>query len=374
MRKAHVLGLAGFLMAATTARAEEAPAEAPKVSYKNGFQLATADDEFALKIVGRVQPRFTFKQDLTDGASGDVNAANFEIARARLTLEGHAYETVGYKFQTEFGKGFVYLRDYYIDPKIGGVYVRAGQWKKPFSRQQITSSANMQLVDRAITDKFSGAGRDIGVAVHNNYEKSPGFEWVVGVFNGTGEKPHIDCAVDTTDPAAPTAACEQTNVPKDIGPQVGARVGYNHGGIKGYSESDLEGGPLRLAVAVSYLGALAQGESDLFMHRVGPDLLLKVSGFSLGAAAYMLKAGDADAELGYHGQAGYFLVPKKIEAAARYAAHPAGAEDKSELTGGVNWFFAGHALKWQTDAGMVTTTGAPDDKELIVRTQAQLIF
>jgi hypothetical protein len=67
------------------------------------------------------------------------------------------------------------------------VWLRAGQWKRPFSRQQIGSSGRLELTDRSITDKAFGAGRDIGLAVHNNYEKSPDLEWALGVFNGTGD-------------------------------------------------------------------------------------------------------------------------------------------------------------------------------------------
>ena len=43
------------------------------------------------------------------------------------------------------------------------------------------------MSDRSITDKAFLGSRDIGIAIHNFYEKSPFFEWVVGVFNGTGD-------------------------------------------------------------------------------------------------------------------------------------------------------------------------------------------
>lgn len=357
-----------------------APAKEEKppgiVGYDKGFTLTTADDEFELKIVGRLQARWElFHTD--DGVADPVITHRFQVARARVTLEGHAFKDVDYKMQTEFGKGFVFLRDFYLDkPLSGKIRIRAGQWKKPYSRHQITSSGNLQLVDRSITDKFSAAGRDIGVAIHNNYEKSPeGLEWAIGVFNGTGDASKIACAYD---PMTMEVTCvNPTNIPSDIGPTVVARVGFNKGKIKGYSESDLEGGPLRFAAGVSYMGDLAEGESDAMTHRVGADFILKASGASLAGGAYLFAfkdaAGDSQTDFGFHGQGGYFLTPKKMEIAARFGMIPAGDENQLEIVGGFNWFAHGHSLKWQTDAGVLKVTGA-DGMQLVARTQAQIIF
>lgn len=359
---------------AAAASSSQASPPAPSVSvrYDKGFELSSSDDEFALKIVGRLQSRYTLEHP-----DGGEWAHDFQIARARLTLEGHAFGDVGYKFQTEFGKGFVYLRDFYLDKPLvkHDVIVRFGQFKRPYSRQQITSSGNLQFVDRSIVDRFIGAGRDIGVMLHNAYEKSPaGLEWGVGVFNGTGDRPDIACEI--ADPMTGEIDCEQSNVPDDAGPMIVARAGWNMGGVKGYSESDLEGGPLRLAVGASYSLFLADGESDLFEHRVGPDFMLKVQGLSLTGGAFLVSlpgATERDTDFGFYAQGGYMFVPKRFEIAARFAQVPAGDESKHELLGGLNWFSAGHAWKWQTDAGVLHTTGT-DTMDFVLRTQAQLVF
>src|SRR5688572_7255210 len=155
---------------ATAPAPASAPAPAPSeeeptgtVKYDKGFTF-TLGDEFELKIVGRVQSRYELLNNEEDGQL----THRFMVARGRVTLEGKAFGSTGYKFQTEFGRGFVFLRDYYLDQDFSGIHVRFGQWKRPYSRQQITSSGNLQLVDRSITDRFSNAGRDIGIAVHNN--------------------------------------------------------------------------------------------------------------------------------------------------------------------------------------------------------------
>src|SRR5690606_20191191 len=115
----------------------------------------------------------------------------FEVTRARLTLKGKLLMPgLSYKFQADFGKGSVALKDYYFDYCLPNqvLCIRPGQFKRPFSRQHITSSGKLELVDRSLTDKAFGAGRDIGVMLHDNYEKSPMFEYALGFFNGTGDK------------------------------------------------------------------------------------------------------------------------------------------------------------------------------------------
>jgi hypothetical protein len=362
------------VVGADAAPAAPAADEGGSIEYDKGFVLRSADGKFDLKIVGRVQARWELTS-LDDGS--DKIDHRFSIARARLTLEGQAHG-VDYKMQTEFGKGFVFLRDFYLDKGFGGVHLRVGQWKRPFSRQQITSSGSLQMVERASTDAFFKPGRDIGIAIHNNYEKSPELEWALGVFNGTGDKPASKCTttVDATT-MAPTTACDlPSNVPADIGPSLVARVGVNTGGIKGYSESDLEGGPLRLGAAVSYLLNLAEGESDDMVHNLQGDVIVKVEGASATAAVYMIKQKDVDAQIGMHAQAGYFVVPRTTELAIQFSRVPDKAEDEyvHDLLAGASWFQAGHSLKWQTSAGVRMPTVDGGENAFLVLSQAQLIF
>ena len=171
--------------------------------YDKGFFIKSDDGKFSLKIKARVQPYLALTRSKTPAA--DWTGA-FEVRRARLILEGNLHgDDLRYKIQTDFGKGNPSLKDWYADARLSGsTWVRAGQWKRPFSRQQITSSGKLELGDRAITDKGFGAGRDIGIALHNGYEDSPAIEWIVGVWNGTGDAASF--AVDLTDPDDPAVS------------------------------------------------------------------------------------------------------------------------------------------------------------------------
>ena len=144
--------------------------KAETAGYDHGFYVRSADDKFSLKIGGRLQAFYTLQR-----TAGTDDKSAFAVRDARLILEGNLYGPgLTYKFQPDFGQGFVTLKDFHVDTALtNDVWLRAGQWKRPFSRQQITSSGRLDLADRAITNTAFGAGRDLGIALRDNYEKSP---------------------------------------------------------------------------------------------------------------------------------------------------------------------------------------------------------
>ncbi|HEU5055442.1 MAG TPA: porin, partial [Kofleriaceae bacterium] len=351
-------------------------------SYDKGFTLATSDDEFELKAGLRSQFRIeVFKADQDDAEF----ESRFVIPRLRLQLEGFAFGKQNtYKVEFDMGnRGDPTLKDFFVNHAFDdALQIRAGQWKKPFSRHELVSDFSGEFSERAIANSWAGAGRDIGVAVHNGYEKSPdGIEWAAGIFNGTGEKPSQ--TVSCEDPMDPETCVPSTptNVPADFDPEFVARVGWNTGGIKGYSEGDLEEGPMRLGVAAGYRLNFNQLEKDaddalLLEHGIELDALLKVAGFDAQAGLFFLKVGDADLELGFLAQAGYFVVPKIAEFAARFSLIPDGdVEDESlmETRLAFDWYFHGHNFKWMTDAGLLTSTAA-ETNDIQIRSQLQLVF
>jgi hypothetical protein len=361
----------------------EPEAEAPaKVGYDKGFFIESGDEQFRIAISSRVQPRYTYVS-----VDGGPDSSAFSIERARLKLEGHAFtEDLTYAFQTEFGKGVVYLRDYYTDYRIvpEWLHLRTGQWKRPFSRQQINSSGSLEMVDRAITDSAFGAGRDIGIAFHNNYEKSPELEYAFGLFNGTGDRPITSVSAEADAMTGEvTGTASSTNVPRMWHPALVARVGYNHGGLKGYSEVDLEGGDVRFGVGASGQVDFDADQGDDTVAKAELDAILKVQGFSTTGAVYVSSiqsgAGFSDRGLGaigFHLQAGY-LIAELIQPVARIAiVAPEGeSNDERELALGFGIFPFGHNVKWQTDFAALTDEGEDEDStDLRLRSQMQLAF
>ena len=358
------------------------------VVYDKGIQFKTPDEKFEAKLALRSQWRVEISRPTEDGAEFSTH---FVIPRLRLQLEGNAFGKENrYKLEAglEERGSFSFVKDFFIERQTGPVWIRVGQWKRPFNRQELVSDFGSELNERAITAEFVGGGRDLGVAVHNDYEKSPeGIEWVVGVFNGFSggnDRPKLTTRCET-DPVTMEITCTNpnpSNFPADFGPTVVARLGYNLGKVKGYTEGDLDGGPLRLGVAVSYkvdLANLSKGMeesvADNFSHGVGVDAIAKIQGFDVQVGGFLMKLKTADALFGAMVQAGYFVVPKVVQVGGRFAFHQLPGTDVKELEarGCFNYHFSGHSFKIATDFGMLKETGG-GDPEIQVRSMAQLTF
>jgi hypothetical protein len=342
--------------------------------YDKGFFIESADGAFSLETQARVQFRWSYtvavEEDPDTMEERKDYDSLFAVQRGRLTFGGHAFtKDLAYKLQADFGRGSVALKDYYVDYRIAGdALVRFGQYKRPFSRQQITSSGNLELVDRAITDAEYKGGRDAGVMVHNNYEKSPELEWAVGLFNGTGEN---------------VVPGRTMGAPDSFNPALVGRIGYNQGDVKGYTEADLDGGPLRFGVAASVLGELDADRDNTSGIRGQLDYIVKAEGFSSTGGLYVATAQDGKGfrdqstdTVGLHVQAGY-TVDKTHEVVGRYALIAPRAEDEGnvqEVSLGYSLYLFGHGFKWQTDVTLGLDEGQDPGDDVQVRSQAQLSF
>ncbi len=342
-----------------------------EVGFADGFFIKAAGGKYTLRVSGGVQPAATLTR--TTGPRDWTGA--FSVRRARLALDGNLHgKALRYGLQLDAGGGVVSAQDLYLDVALGRrLWLRAGQWKRPFSRQQLTPYHRLELGERALTDAVFGAGRDLGVAVHNDPGRASGLEWAVGVFNGTGAAPWLGGTV-ATDPATGAGTITDgglTNVPRELAPAVVARVGLAEGGGDGYSEADLEGGPLRWGVAAS---AWLEGDldrDDASSQRVQLDYHVKVAGFASTGGFYgMTRQTGAQpfstqelAAVGFHLQASYLVAPR-LHLAARYAlidaraAAGGTAADQHELALGGTYHGHGHQAKVTASVRLVKTGDA----------------
>lgn len=361
---------------------EEGDAKPPAdVGYDKGFFIEQGVN--SLNVQGRVQLRFTHLE-VKDAKNKDA----FELARAQLYLKGSVFtKGLSYKVQIDFGRGNTALKDFYFDYCVADdmLCIRPGQSKRPFSRQQIVSDANFELVDRSITDRTFGGGRDIGLLLHDNYEKSPTFEYAIGLFNGTGERSSFSGAgtADTTTGDVDVTSGSFSNVPSMWNPALTLRLGYNHGGIKGYSEADLEGGGFRFGVAGSIEAQLDADNDDDSLVKMEADAVIKIEGFSVSGAVYRTTQQDGEGfgdrtlgDGGGHVQAGY-VIAKVFQPVLRYGIvdprHDQSNNIEEEYAAGFNVYFDKHDLKWQNDLTALNHNSS-DTTDWQFRTQAQLTF
>jgi len=376
---------------------EPAPAKkddkpAIEAVYDGGLKFSTSDDSFELKLQFRNQVRFEANRKLDDETPTSHNqfTDRFYLPRTRLQAEGHIFDGDA-RFKVELGMGdsgnFSFLKDGWVEKRLAPkAFLRAGQWKRPFNRMEMVSDFASTFNERALENELAGGGRDLGIALHNDYEKSPaGIEWVVGMFNGFSggsDRPAFSTTCTDEDTSITCVNSRPTNFPTDFAPAIVGRVAYNSPKIKGYSESDLDGGPLRYSVGAAYkvdLANFAKGSKDSWAdntkHGLEVDALIKVNGLSVHAGAVLMKIQDADAELGFLIQPGYMVVPKKAEVAGRFSLVTEPDRQQIEARAAFNYYFKGHAWKLATDGGFLQFIGdgAKDDKpDLQFRAMMQL--
>ena len=137
----------------------------------------------AVKWSGYVQAREAYREGV--GLTGSIN-------RARLSAAGGGAKDVTWRVQGEFrtgsvgtGKASVSLQDAYIRYKPGALGIQAGQFKTPFTREFITSLADIETADRATAVDSLAPKRDIGIMA--DYAFGVVGTAMLGVFNGEGQ-------------------------------------------------------------------------------------------------------------------------------------------------------------------------------------------
>jgi phosphate-selective porin OprO and OprP len=158
-----------------------------KAGYNKGFFLESDDGNFSMKMKFRTQLQFAV-DNTDDKQTGEKDTAtNFNIRRFRIYWEGHVFRPwFNYLFQISAdNNGNFILRDAYLDAAYDTrIFPRGGQFKVPFNREELTSSSELQLVDRSIVNDEFKYGRDRGATAYGLLANM--FAYGVGVFNGDG--------------------------------------------------------------------------------------------------------------------------------------------------------------------------------------------
>jgi phosphate-selective porin OprO/OprP len=159
--------------------------------------IKSADGQHKIEFHGRLH--FDFRGYESDSRNLDGNrsnlsptrtdlVSNFRIRRARLGVDATFFKYIDLKIEGDFGEQgtpFV-LTDGYIELKYFPEFkFRGGQFKVPFSFEELTSSRFIDFVERSVVNNLVPA-RDVGFMIHG-----PLFggmvEYYAGMFNGTGQ-------------------------------------------------------------------------------------------------------------------------------------------------------------------------------------------
>jgi hypothetical protein len=131
---------------------------------------------------GYIQARETYQDEV--GLTGSIN-------RARLSAAGSVAGDVSWRVQGEFRTGSagrnasVSLQDAYVRWTKQSLGIQIGQFKTPFTREFITSLAEVETADRAFVVDTLAPKRDIGVMA--DYAVGGLATFTAGIFNGDGQ-------------------------------------------------------------------------------------------------------------------------------------------------------------------------------------------
>jgi len=165
-----------------------------KATFDNGFRLSSRDDDrFAMHIGGLLQGDY---RHYDYDSQQDPEKDKFNLRRVRLLLEGHILKWFNYKFQYQFqGAGSRNLLDAYLDtPLASFVSFRFGQYKEPFSLEQVTTNKDIPFAERSM-GYYLTPGRDVGLMAHSALWHDR-ILYQVGVFNGDGTDDSLDSDSD----------------------------------------------------------------------------------------------------------------------------------------------------------------------------------
>ncbi len=273
------------------------------VAGENKGEKPGAPEKF-MKFSGFTQVNYTYWEQGIDG---------FRIRRARVIAKGDVFKNINYKLQVETLKSPVLLEamvDFAFKPYLA---LRIGQFKVPFSLENLTSSSSLDTINRSQTveklcpGRDTGAlGRDIGAMLSGKFSS---VEYSLALLNGSG--------INKAD----------VNEKKDIGGrivfhpwnflQVGAAF------YAGFHSPDLGMAPIK-------------------KEKAGLEVFFDRSPFSV-KGEYIFGKDDQTAKRGWYVQAGYFLIPNKLQSLVKYDSYDKNREiagDRSDLmTLGLNYFF-----------------------------------
>jgi len=338
-----------------------------------GFQ--TRDGKYSLNMGFRMQMRFTYRDRDEDFDQTDI--ADIDMRRARVCFGGNIYsKDLNYYVELGGDNYDVNMWDYYVYwTPLAALNIKTGYFKVPASRQWQAAAFKMVFQDRSIaTDAFK-QDRDYGLDIYG-LPFDGHMEYHASVFRGVGQNPLKTYGKDE-------------NIDNNLMYVLSAR--YNPFGIYDYyDETDLK---YTETLKATVGGSVVYNAKDKNAKVVDTNVVvgnfdvgMRYKGFTWDSGYYIRSknpdkdiGGDTITSDGFYTQAGYFILPKKLEVGARYSLLDPNQDVRDDIqkeySAGINYYFRGHRSKIQTDvARYVTDTNDGNNNENRFRLQYQLIF
>ncbi len=371
-----------------------------------GFTFTTPDEKFQLTLGGRMQFRYTFMDN--DGTTQDTS--QWDAKRIRLIAQGYAY-TKDLTYTLEFdprayataaNKGLI---NAWLNYKlIDEAQLMVGQFKSPWSRQELVSDGSLQFVDRSIAVDAFKPSYEIGAMLNGKIASGLAY-YYAGIFNGAGQtstRSSNDNLFVARAVVNPLGDFLNTEADIEMSPKPLLSIGANYfrntlnktssavtvpaTQVTGMDVTNApyaaSGGWLFKDTVASDAFAIKGDKLDIDSY--GADLAFKWMGISLQgeyllAQAENQRSGRLLRAQGFYAQAGYMLLPKTLEVAFRYSYldpnRDVSNDIMTEQIGAVSYYFNKHNLKLQADIGNIHDQAKRAMTDAMqYRVQAQIIF
>ncbi|MBN1341853.1 MAG: hypothetical protein JXQ73_04195 [Phycisphaerae bacterium] len=369
-----------------------------QVGYDHGFYIKSSDEKFLLNINGMMKFRWTGTNRQTDnprlqGRNKQDDINGFEIEQLYLTFMGHIHTDkltyrVTVRGDTDQSHDWITYYawvNYEIAPEL---QIRAGLVDIPQGRQFLYWHSQWQFVDRSLAEEVFALGRSIGIKAHGTLAKRLSYQ--IGMFNGINDESDSPGReqLDTNFSYAarlvghilgdPITSEPDLEYSKDPQWEVGSSFYYNDDNGDNRGPGLLYNIPERIRRGRGIGGNATADATGTDYFGFGMDTAFKYRGFSL-AAEWYLRTVDSDSEFSqwellttrsgsshYQGgyiQAGYFIIPKKVELAARMGGvWDNGGDNTWEYTFGVSYYpYGSHNFKIQADYTRIEEASVDSD-------------
>jgi hypothetical protein len=338
---------------------EEAAEEAP-LALEEGAQAGWAQpDPFQLVTERGDVLRFRLATQVLQTFAPEAQGGSLlSVRRLRLGLDGLLLDRrLRTAVQFNAQPGNLELVDAFSEWSEGGLLVRAGQFKTPFTRQREQSYLALLGTEWTLAAKAFGAERQLGLSVSSGPAGEHRVDAALGVFSGSNRRASFEQlpAWRAGQSGENPSALAGPPSPVSWHPELVGRVTLSSPGIDAHTTSDPRGGPARGLVGLSgSLDAEPQPGRD-FAARLAFEALLKVEHVSLNGVSYLGFLPDQTAAYGLSGELAWRCRP--LWGPAVQVDHvddlgPDGAFDRaSEARAGLTFWVAGDAVRVQADGG-----------------------
>lgn len=335
------------------------------------------------------QPQFIVQTGYDSGASSNFSLPpGVNLVRSRVVVHGQAHPLLQVRMEFNLSDRVDLLDVYALVPIRRWLQVQIGQFRVPFSRQELTSGSRYQFADRAL---WAGSANSSGVRFIPSFDQGVmvwGWagprdlvEYYAGFFNGKGANSPFN--LDGFFLYAGRVAVNPLGRPRAL----------QEGAVNLSDAATLAIG-VNAAAQIRQIGQVTlEGRADpvpnrIFVRSVGADVFFAMRGASLYGELYFRDTEETDTRaapntqsLGWLLQAGYFLpvraLRNHLELVARAQSfdpsncytvsagtgpdavcgqRPPGAPSREvyrdfmfarAYTFGINWYQLGHGFKVQ---------------------------